>query len=201
LGFGQFHTPDVSQFVTGQTADASEVVSAIKNTIAGARTVTLTSGGLRRGGKPWSAPAVIAAGLAIAAILVAAATFSVSVLQDYLKSTAPTRFAQLKKAEILMSEIDDFMTVVINDVSTFRAQFGQATNWNDVTSYFKRGANTISMTILNGQYGGCGGALQLRMNGFVAPEHHWKFGTAAGNTEGKAPNVMCYAHNFTVALD
>lgn len=200
LGFGQFHTPDVSPFVTGRS-DAAEVVDTIRRTIVDGRISTFSDRVLGRGGKRPSTPLVVASGLVVATLLVATATFSVGALQDYLKPAAPTRFAQLRKAEILMSEIDDFMTVVVNGRATFRAQFGEATNWTDVTSYFKKGANTVSLMIENGQYGGCGGKLQLRLNGFVAPDNEWKFGTAAGNTEGKAPNVICYSHVFAVPLE
>jgi hypothetical protein len=200
IGFGQFHTPDVSRLVGDTGADLSDFIQNVRATIDGGRAVALASSILGRR-KRWSSTSLVVTSLLTIVALVIAATFSVFAVQKWSEPTAPTKFSKLAKAEILMSEIDDFMTIVVNDVATYRSQFGEATDWIDVTRHFKRGPNKVSLTIVNGQYGGCGGRLELRMNGYVAPEHRWAYGTATGNTEGKLPNVMCYAQVKTIVLD
>jgi hypothetical protein len=201
LGFGQFHTLNVSMLVGEKSAELPEVIDNIRKTINGGRVVALASGILFRPGEPWSKPFLTIVGTLVIGALIVAATFSVYALQEYAKPTAPTKFSQLKKAELLMSEVDDFMTVIVNDKGTFRSQFGEASDWIDVTKYFTKGANKISLTITNGLYGGCGGRLELRMNGFVAPDYMWSYGTATGITENRPPNVMCYAQVKTIVLE
>lgn len=199
LGFGQFHTPNAEAMVAEHPSAVPEIIDNIKKTVAGGRVVALAAGAT---GKRLSGKTLAVLALAALIAVVAASTFGVRELQNYLAPSAPTRFSQLQSAEMLMSEIDDAMTVIINDdvSNVLSAKYGDAPDWTDVTKLFKQGSNKISITIMNGPYGGCGGRLELKMNGFVAPEHRWAFGTATGITEGRPPNVMCYAQVKTIVL-
>jgi hypothetical protein len=80
------------------------------------------------------------------------------------------RFDEIQTAQVQVSRVDDFMRVSVNGNQVEDAKFGETPPWRTIKPYLKRGPNSIFVLIINGQYGGCGGELQLRINGSVVTD-------------------------------
>jgi len=117
--------------------------------------------------------------------------------KQLLPDTWPSRFKDLRKAEINLSEVDDVMYVSINDQRVARAEYGETPGWIDVTKHLKKGTNKIETTIENGRYGGCGGTLELKLNGFRNPE----FKMTWSKPENQMPWVVCFKQVKTLILE
>ncbi|WP_156634183.1 hypothetical protein [Methylobacterium sp. Leaf113] len=96
-------------------------------------------------------------------------------------------------AQVRISEIDDLMWVNINGTEVTRGVFGQSPGWVNVTSQINRGSNNVQIWIVNGNYGGCGGKLEWKINDRIvsALQRKW-FNDAA------QANVVCFTQNQTV---
>jgi hypothetical protein len=78
----------------------------------------------------------------------------------------PERLRAIHTAELRASNIDDFMDVYVNDnVVVSHATYGAILPWLSFRRFLKPGANEIRTVIKNGDYGGCGGTLDVRING------------------------------------
>lgn len=113
----------------------------------------------------------------------------------------PSYFEDVAKAEMLATEVDDVMDIRVNDQLFATAHFGEVPNWAEFTGLLHQGTNKVEVTVLNGQYGGCGGKLILRVNGVENPDYSWSWGTASGVTEDRLPDIVCYQHVKTLVLN
>lgn len=80
------------------------------------------------------------------------------------------RLSDVVSADIQVSSVDDEMSVEVNDVRVVQAKFGEAPPRTSIRNHLKAGPNKIVVNIYNGPYGGCGGRLELRLNGQVQPD-------------------------------
>jgi hypothetical protein len=109
----------------------------------------------------------------------------------------PARFQEVESAELQVSEIDDIMTVTVNGVPVIRALYGQTPPWTNIKDFLHSGPNAIEVIIQNGQYGGCGGTLALRLNGQLNPDYRWRW-EERGN---QVPDIVCFQQVKTLNLD
>lgn len=109
----------------------------------------------------------------------------------------PTRFLEVESAELQVSEIDDIMTVTVNGNPVIQATYGQTPPWTDIKKFLHPGPNAIEVIIQNGQYGGCGGTLVLKLNGQLNPDYRWRWETR----ENQPPDVVCFQQVKTLNLD
>lgn len=123
-----------------------------------------------------------------------------SIKENMLPQRWPEQFSELKKAEIRVSEVDDQLLATINGQQILDVKFGEATDWVEITSLLRPGENAIGIRILNGRYGGCGGRVELRLNGIKNSAFAWAWGTAIGITEDRLPGIICYEHVKSLPL-
>src|SRR4051812_31263306 len=69
-----------------------------------------------------------------------------------------------RRAEILLSEVDDSMYVQVNGQTADTGHIGSVRPWIDVTRFLHDGENTFHVRITNEGGGPCGGRLRLRFN-------------------------------------
>jgi hypothetical protein len=109
----------------------------------------------------------------------------------------PGKFAELKSAELQISEIDDEMIVKVNNTLVARGVYGETASWVPIKEFLKRGSNSIEIQIFNGSYGGCGGRLTLKFNGVTDPQYSWTWFKELG----AFPNSVCFSQFKTVNLE
>lgn len=112
----------------------------------------------------------------------------------------PTAFDDLESAEMLATEVDDLMYVSVNDVSVLESHYGETPDWVNFTPLLHKGTNKIEVIIENGRYGGCGGQLAIRLNGFDSSKYQWAWGTSAGIDDNRLPDIVCYQTTKTLVL-
>lgn len=108
----------------------------------------------------------------------------------------PKKLTDVCTAELQISAIDDYMKVRVNDHLVATGRYGETPDWVDVKALLHKGPNKIETIIENGQYGGCGGTLVIRLNDFENPDYRWTWRTS----ENQPPNVMCFAELRTLNL-
>ncbi|WP_424753545.1 S1 family peptidase [Methylobacterium sp.] len=106
--------------------------------------------------------------------------------------------SMIKTAELQLLGVDDVMSVTVNDAPVEKATFGKPSPWRDIKPFLTKGPNGILVEIWNGAYGGCGGALQVRINGKMLPElsKKWYLDGAVAPYKG-----TCVTELFTLNLD
>jgi hypothetical protein len=78
----------------------------------------------------------------------------------------PRRLADVHTAELRATNVDDFLDVYVNDNAVIeRATYGAFIPWRSFRPFLKQGKNEIRAVVKNGDYGGCGANLQVRING------------------------------------
>jgi hypothetical protein len=83
-------------------------------------------------------------------------------------SEIPRHLSDVHSAELRATNIDDFIDVFVNDNAVIeRATYGAVVPWRSFRPYLKQGENEIRTVVRNGQYGGCGANLQVRINGIL----------------------------------
>jgi hypothetical protein len=58
-------------------------------------------------------------------------------------------------------------------------------------------SRSFEVIIINGQYGGCGGTLTLRLNGLLNPDYRWTW----FEQENQMPSIICYQRVKTLNLE
>ena len=139
----------------------------------------------------WPAAAIFIVTLAVAGI---------GVTKKLFPPEWPTTFDHLESAEMQATEVDDLMHVSVNDVSVLELHYGEARDWVNFTPLLHKGTNKIEVIIENGTFGGCGGQLAIRLNGFDNPKYQWAWGTAAGINDNRLPDIVCYQTTKTLVL-
>jgi hypothetical protein len=78
----------------------------------------------------------------------------------------PRRLSEIHAAELRATNVDDFLDVYVNDnVVIERATYGSFVPWRSFRQFLKPGDNEIRAIVKNGDYGGCGADLEVRING------------------------------------
>ncbi|MBK1837483.1 trypsin-like peptidase domain-containing protein [Azospirillum sp. YIM B02556] len=78
----------------------------------------------------------------------------------------PWPLSEITSAELRLRNIDDYADVYVNGTHVInQAVYGQILQFSQFTSLLKVGENEIRVVIKNGQYGGCGAALDVHVNG------------------------------------
>ena len=115
---------------------------------------------------------VVAAVTGLAAVITASSTIQLAIcnVTGVLCPSSGIAFATVHTAEIQVARVDDFMQVFVNGQQVENAKFGDTPPWRSIKSLLRQGPNSILVNIDNGQYGGCGGTLQLRINGSLIPD-------------------------------
>jgi hypothetical protein len=108
----------------------------------------------------------------------------------------PSRFSDLDTAELAVSAVDDLMIVSVNNKEIARVAYGQTPEPFDVKKELHRGANKIEIIIQNGDYGGCGAALTLRLNDQENPEFKWRW----SEQKNMPAKVICFSQTQTLNL-
>ena len=134
-------------------------------------------------------PAVLV--LAAGAFLVAAGAFKANFPVAW-----PKNLSDVCAAELQLSAIDDYMEVRVNDQVVASAKYGEAPGWVDIRPLLHKGPNKIESIIQNGQYGGCGGTLVVKLNEFEHPDYKWTW----KKIEIQLPNGVCFAELRTLNL-
>lgn len=116
---------------------------------------------------------------------------------EALKPTWPTTFADVTSAELQVSDIDDLMNVSVNGNPVIQAAYGETPPWVSIAQLLRKGPNKLEVVIQNGNYGGCGGTLTLRLNRCLHPDYRWVW----SRQENQAPNVVCFQQVKTLNLD
>lgn len=135
--------------------------------------------------------------LGLILFLLGGAVSAVAGYRTAFPSQWPKSFSKVSTAEIQLAEVDDIMTVAINDHPVEQAKYGATPSWIDIKPFLHKGANKIEVIIQNGQYGGCGGSVALRLNGLENPSFKW----AWSRQENQLPGVVCFAQTKTVNLE
>ena len=141
-------------------------------------------------GAPW-ARNVSVAFLSVGLILGAAGVIKTNYPVEW-----PKKLADVCSAELQISEIDDYMEVRVNDKVVTSGVYNEAKDWVDILPILRRGPNKIEAIIRNSQYGGCGGALVVKLNGLENKDFSWTW----KKTENQLPNIMCFAEPRTLNL-
>jgi hypothetical protein len=109
----------------------------------------------------------------------------------------PTKFEDVKTAEVQLSEVDDQIDVSVNHAHLAHAEWGQAPPWMSIKDALHPGANAIEIWITNGEYGGCGGTATLRLNGVTNPAYSWTWKEAENRPKG----TTCFRSVKTLNLE
>ena len=142
-------------------------------------------------GRPWLA-------FIAGAVLLGAMTFGLlGVKATLLTPVWPTKLRQVRTAELQVSEIDDYVDVSVNGKQVMHAEWGEAPPWVSIKDELRRGPNAIEIRVTNGQYGGCGANVFLRMNGVTDPAFSWTW----KQHESQMPGVVCFRTIKTLNLD
>jgi hypothetical protein len=128
-------------------------------------------------------------GAIITAVLGARATLVVS-------PEWPTKFDDVKTAELQISEVDDEVDVLVNRMHVAHAEAGPPPPWMSIKDALVPGANGIEIWITNGKLGGCAGTVTLRLNGVTDAGHTWTWENSAA-PEGS----RCFTKAKTLNLD
>lgn len=105
----------------------------------------------------------------------------------------PTKFEDVKYAELRLYDVDDFMTTSVNDHQVAEATYRHPTDWYNIMAFLHRGMNVIEITIRNGELGGCGGSLEVNLNG---AKRDWTW----FNHQDQPPNKLCFQETRTIEL-
>lgn len=135
-------------------------------------------------------PGVVVAIIGVLALLIGGAKAA------FPATEWPDRLTDVCSAELQVSSVDDLMLVRVNDREVIAAKYGETPDWVDIKSLLRNGPNKIEIIIQNGQYGGCGGVLTVRLNGKIRPDSKW----AWSQTVNQLPNVVCFAEVRTLNL-
>ena len=109
----------------------------------------------------------------------------------------PTKFEDVKTAELIVSDVDDDLIVSVNDQQSQRITFGEAPSPIPITSLLHRGSNKLSFVVLNGPYGGCGAKVALNLNGNGNAEFTWHW---FKDIDKACANCNCFTVNKTLYL-
>lgn len=120
----------------------------------------------------------------------------VGVVKTNFPAEWPKKLSDVCSAELQISAIDDYMEVRVNGSLVSKGQYGETPDWVDIRPLLRKGPNQIETTIQNGQYGGCGGTLVVKLNDFESLDYKWTWKKA----ENQLPNVMCFAEPRTLNL-
>ena len=134
--------------------------------------------------------------LAILILLVGIAVSTFGGYRIASPPTWPTLYSAVTRAEIQASEVDDIVLVRVNDVDVITVSYGETPPWTDVKQHLKQGNNKIEVIIQNGQYGGCGGTVAIKLNGLENQAYRWTWAQPVN----QAPNVVCFAQVKTLEL-
>lgn len=88
-------------------------------------------------------------------------------------SQLPTKFDDVRSAELHISEIDDYLYISVNGENLQMYSFSQTPDPISITRLLKRGTNNITIRIDNSNYGGCGARVELWLNGVTNNEYQW----------------------------
>lgn len=108
--------------------------------------------------------------------------------------TFPPPFSEVRRAELRVSEVDDYLRLSVNGTEFPRIEFGQNPDPISILHLLRRGVNTISIAIDNGQYGGCAAKVAVWLNGRTSSEFEWEWHMAS------PPNVNCTSLNKSLLL-
>jgi hypothetical protein len=85
---------------------------------------------------------------------------------DHIDSPIPQRLSDIHTAELRATNVDDFLDVYVNDnIVIERATYGAFIPWRPFRQFLRQGNNEIRAIVKNGEYGGCGANLEVRING------------------------------------
>jgi hypothetical protein len=77
----------------------------------------------------------------------------------------PRRLSDVHTAELRGTNVDDFLDVYVNDnIVIEHATYGAFIPWRSFRQFLKQGDNEIRAIVKNGDFGGCGANLEVRMN-------------------------------------
>ena len=141
-------------------------------------------------GAPW------AKRISLILLLIGLILGAVGVIKTNSPNEWPKKLADVCSAELQISEIDDYMEVRVNDKMVTSGGYKEAKDWVNILPLLHQGPNAIEAIIQNGQYGGCGGRLVVRLNSFENKDYSW----AWKKTENQLPNIMCFAEPRTLNL-
>jgi hypothetical protein len=105
----------------------------------------------------------------------------------------PIKFEDVKYAELRLYDVDDFMTVSVNDHEVATATYRHPTDWHNIMAFLHRGMNVVEIAIRNGELGGCGGSLEVNLNG---AKRDWTW----FNHQDQPPNKLCFQETGTIEL-
>lgn len=109
----------------------------------------------------------------------------------------PTRFEEVRTAELIVSDVDDDLIIWVNDRELQRITFGQTVGPIPITPHLHRGANELSFLVLNGPYGGCGATVALNLNGTGNADFTWHW---FKDIDKACANCNCFTFNKTLYL-
>jgi hypothetical protein len=120
-----------------------------------------------------------------------------SPLMPAISDGFPRRFEDVRSAELLVSEVDDYLYITINGEKLPVIEFGQVTAPISIIRLLRRGVNVLTFQVDNSQYGGCGSKVELWLNGKSDSDYKWKW----FKDIDKAPaNGNCFLVNETLYL-
>lgn len=116
---------------------------------------------------------------------------------DPAVSAFPPWFDDLRSAELRVSEVDDFLRILVNGEELPTILFGKEPGPISILKYLRRGQNVFMIGIDNNQYGGCGARVELWLNGQTDSDHKWYW----FKDIDKAPNTgNCFTVNKSIYL-
>jgi hypothetical protein len=107
------------------------------------------------------------------------------------------KFEELKRAELIVSEINDHLHMSVNGTDLPSIKLGETPGPILITHLLQRGVNNLSFKVDNGASGGCGARVALWLNGRTSGDYVWHWWQDAG----KAPlNSNCFSFVKTLYL-
>lgn len=137
------------------------------------------------------------AGGGIAAFVIVFVLGSILYIDDVIPPTESWdgKFDSLNKARAQISNVDDSMTVRVNEKQVAEVNYGVTPPALDILPELRKGENIIEVQVRNGSYGGCSGKLILIFNDVVVPDYQWSV-----DNKYAAANSVCYSQKKTFKI-